>query len=337
MLTGLFIACLSLGSSEPAPPSDATTPHASAEQAVERATRYLAREVPRWRPENKCASCHNNGDGARALILASAVGRTSQSARSLDPVLANTLDWLTHPDRWDDNGGEGPFNDRQLADIQFSFALVAAIEAKLIEDRELMVAAARRVAGHQRSDGSWQVVPEGTLGTPATYGNVLATVVSHGAMSDAHSSEFKDALARAEQWLSAQRPKTVLDAAALLAAPRFRADDEQRAACLKVLQAGAAETGGWGPYVTSPPEPFDTALALIGLSRSKGAARKDGREWTEFDDEIGRAREFLVTLQLSDGSWPETTRPPGAESYAQRVSTTAWAAMALLLIAPPPE
>lgn len=315
----------------------AGTPHASAEQAVERATGFLAREVPHWRPENKCASCHNNGDGARALILASTVGRTSQSARALDQALTNTLDWLTRPDRWDNNGGDGPFNDRQLADIQFGYALAGAVEAGLVKDREPLVVAARRIASHQRADGSWQVVPEGTLGAPATYGNVLATIVSYAALSDAHSAEFKAALVRAQQWLSRQRPKTVLDAAALLAAQRFRMDDEQRAACLKVLKAGAAETGGWGPYVNSPPEPFDTALALIALSQLKAAARKEGREWTEFDDEIGRSREFLVTLQLSDGSWPETTRPPGAESYAQRISTTGWATTALLLSAPTPE
>jgi hypothetical protein len=33
----------------------------------ERALVYLAREVPRWSVENKCHSCHNNGDAARAL------------------------------------------------------------------------------------------------------------------------------------------------------------------------------------------------------------------------------------------------------------------------------
>jgi hypothetical protein len=166
---------------------------------------------------------------------------------------------------------------------------------------------------------------------------VLATVLSHATLTDARSAELNDAVARAADWLGRQRPKTVLDAAALLAAPRFRVDDEQRAACLEVLKAGAGETGGWGPYVNSPPEPFDTALALIGLARLKATARQNGLDWTEFDDQIRRGREYLVTSQLSDGSWPETTRPPGAESYAHRMSTTGWATMALLLTLPPPK
>jgi hypothetical protein len=42
-----------------------------------------------------------------------------------------------------------------------------------------------------------------------------------------------------------------------------------------------------------------------------------------------RGRRFLVGAQRADGSWPETTRPPGGESYAQRISTTAWATLAL--------
>ena len=45
---------------------------------------------------------------------------------------------------------------------------------------------------------------------------------------------------------------------------------------------------------------------------------------------IRRGRGFLIQEQNPDGSWPETTRPPGAESYAQRISTTGWATLALL-------
>jgi hypothetical protein len=331
MLTGLIVACIAANPCEPEQ-ALAAKPVAAAEQAVEQAVDYLAREVPRWRPENKCASCHNNGDAARALFLASSVGHELKPA-----VLSNTLEWLTNPDRWDDNGGEGPFNDRQLADIQFGYALASAIEGGLVKERELLRAAAQRIAGHQRADGSWQVVPEGTLGAPATYGTVLATALSQATLTDARSAEFDSAVARATDWLDRQRPKTVLDAAALLAAPRYRVEDEQRTACLEVLKAGAGSMGGWGPYVISPPEPFDTALALIGLARLKASARETGRDWTEFDDQIRRGREYLVTSQLSDGSWPETTRPPGAESYAQRMSTTGWATMALLLTAPPPK
>jgi hypothetical protein len=45
---------------------------------------------------------------------------------------------------------------------------------------------------------------------------------------------------------------------------------------------------------------------------------------------IRRGRAFLTAGQRPDGSWPETTRPPGGDSYAQRLSTTGWATLALL-------
>ena len=43
---------------------------------------------------------------------------------------------------------------------------------------------------------------------------------------------------------------------------------------------------------------------------------------------VGRA--YLLATQQEDGSWTETTRPAGATSYAQRISTTGWATLALL-------
>ena len=39
---------------------------------------------------------------------------------------------------------------------------------------------------------------------------------------------------------------------------------------------------------------------------------------------------FLLAEQLDDGGWVETTRPPGQQSYAQHISTSGWATLALL-------
>ena len=78
-----------------------------------------------------------------------------------------------------------------------------------------------------------------------------------------------------------------------------------------------------GAYTTSPPEPFDTALVLIGLARCRDSTDPVRRMMV-------RGRAFLVSSQREDGSWPETTRPSGATSYAQRISTAGWATMALL-------
>jgi hypothetical protein len=69
----------------------------------------------------------------------------------------------------------------------------------------------------------------------------------------------------------------------------------------------------------SAAEPFDTAVVLLALS--------DLRQ----PQSIARGRKLLIARQRPDGGWPETTRPPGAQSYAQHISTSAWATLALIL------
>src|SRR6516165_7277592 len=113
---------------------------------------------------------------------------------------------------------------------------------------------------------------------------------------------------------------SVLMIAAGTLAPSKRISIEDQ--CVELLRKGESGKGGWGPFVKSPPEVFDTALALLGLVRSRHPAAVRSL--------LLRGRAFLIAQQQADGSWIETTRPPGAESYAQRISTCGWAALALI-------
>ena len=80
--------------------------------------------------------------------------------------------------------------------------------------------------------------------------------------------------------------------------------------------------GGWGPFPNVRSEPFDTAIAVLALrSRPATSARSAA---------IARGLDYLRSSIGDDGSWVETTRPAGQRSYAQRLSTTGWAVMALL-------
>jgi hypothetical protein len=45
---------------------------------------------------------------------------------------------------------------------------------------------------------------------------------------------------------------------------------------------------------------------------------------------IAEGRRYLIRTQLTEGGWTETTRPSGNQSYAQHISTSGWAALALL-------
>ena len=89
-----------------------------------RAIAYLAQEVPGWRREHACGSCHNNGDGARALFRARGLGYAVPAE-----ALASTQDWLATPERWELEAGEPGTSDTKLARLQFGSSLLAATEA----------------------------------------------------------------------------------------------------------------------------------------------------------------------------------------------------------------
>jgi hypothetical protein len=297
---------------------------AAAASPEDRALAFLSREVPRWSADNKCYSCHNNGDAARALYMAVRLGRPVPAR-----ALADTTRWLSRPERWDEYAGDVPGNDPRLARIQFAAAGVEAFDAGLLKDRATLKRAADLVAVRQDRDGSWQVGPAGTLGSPATYGAFLATYMARRTLRRADPERFRTAIARADRRVREVRVERVLDAAAVLLALEGGDDSAaggQRRRCLELIRRGEARDGGWGPHVTSAPEPFDTAVVLLALAPL--------REQAEYRLLLRRGRQFLLATQRPDGSWPETTRPAGAESYAQRLSTAGWATQALLATAP---
>jgi hypothetical protein len=285
-----------------------------------RAVGFLAVEVPKWTRDNKCYSCHNNGDAARTLAGAVRLGALADRA-----PLDHTLRFLARPDGWDANGPEGPFKDKKLARIQFAAALAEGNRAGLLSDRDALQTAAALVAELQTADGNWETDVPGNVGSPVTYGGPLASALAAQTLRMADRTKYRGSIAKASRWFETTQAKSVLDAAAtmLALANTFSpAASARRAQCLELVRRGQSSDGGWGPYANSPPEVFDTAVVVLALR-----AQKDQSALGEL---ISRGRDFLVAAQEPDGGWPATTRPAGADSYAQRVSTTAWATQALL-------
>ena len=332
--------------------------------AETKAVEFLKREVPAWYRDNACFSCHNNGDAARALYA------TSRKGYHVPPsVLADTTAWVSQPNRWDHNKGDPGFSDKRLANIQFASSLAAAFEARHLKDRRPLQEAARKIAHDQSDDGAWHVEPGNAVGSPATYGTTLATYMALKTLKQADAWETSDAVRKAEAWLRRGQPNNVLSAATLLLASALETShgrlkhldrtlypalsarmtkggsrpDHMGSVekveygtssvpnlslaypveeCLTLIRRAQTHDGGWGPYADSPPEPFDTAVVLLALNALDHSPA--------IGDMIRRGRVFLATQQREDGSWPGTTRPPGGDSYAQCVSTTGWATLALL-------
>lgn len=284
--------------------------------AEERAIQYLAREVPAWPRENGCFSCHNNGDGARALMLAT----RSSDGGDLRGALADTLKWLRAPEKWDENKGDPSASDQQLADLQFAFAVLSASEAELLVEFETLEKAARRVARHQAKDGSWQVEPQNPVGSPVTYGTAMATYVGWKILATVPGDPASEgARSKAEIWLKAAEGKNIPASSALLMFAAESGDAAGKRELVSYLLKHQLANGGWGPYPQAPAEIYDTALAVIALKMAGGN-----------EAAVRRGQSYLRVEQRLDGSWAATTRPSGGESYAQQMSTTGWATLALL-------
>src|SRR5688572_10841886 len=188
------------------------------ETPEQRALSYLIREVPRWVVENKCYSCHNNGDGARALYAARRLGYTVP-----DDAIAGTTRWLLDPAAWEKNRGDAAISDKKLARIQFAASLAAAYDAGAIPDKAPFMKAAALLALDQSANGSWQIEGGSDIGSPATYGETLATVMSRQTLEKAARDRFSAAIKRATEWLRRSEPHNILDAAAMVIALPDRA------------------------------------------------------------------------------------------------------------------
>lgn len=294
-------------------------PTTAAETAEDKAVAFLTREVPAWPRQNGCFSCHNNGDAMRALYAAAQRGY-----RVPAEALAATTTWLSAPAGWDENKGDPGFSDKRLADVQFASALLAAYETGFVKTRAPLEQAARKVMTSQTPDGTWPIDTGSTLGSPATYGTPLATWMALRVLKAAALNETDAAVRKAENWLRQLAPTNVMNAAVLrlaLARDASATAKQKREQAWQLIRRAQTRDGGWGPYADAPPEVFDTALVLLALAEAPPTNSKAI---------IQRGRRFLLAQQTSEGNWAATTRPSGGDSYAQMMSTTGWAALALL-------
>ncbi len=295
----------------------AQAPAPGAETPEQRAINYLAHEVPRWFFENRCYSCHNNGDAVRALYIARRLHRSIPAG-----AFAGTSAWLSTPVRWDHNRGNPAFSDKKLARIQFAAALAEARRAGAEKREWPLINAALAIARDQNFDGSWPVDADADIGSPVTWGTALATYMARGVLESADARRFARPVAKANAWFEAYQPVGIFESAVkLMALPERKKSPD---AIVDGILAAQASDGGWGPRLHAPAEPFDTAIVLLAFHQ--GDLHHAGVQQS-----IARGRAYLISTQERDGGWPETTRPPGGHSYAQHISTSGWATQALLL------
>lgn len=286
-----------------APAIDKADPNAA---AITRGVGYLVKEAPK-----------GNGDATRALLVANSKGY--DIGTSLDATLA----FLKQPSKWEQN--KVPLANALAVAERFGKAASTDLEA-----------AAKLLVADQRADGSWQLDPSQSPDAPVTYGEILATWSARSTLIASGIQPDFFSVVQADRWIRGLAPENVLDAASTVLALELSSDvmaENLRRNCLSILRQGqSADTGGWGPYVTAAPQAFDTAMAVLALSALDVEPRlaRSAYRPEQLKEAIASGKKYLVSQQKPDGSWPETTRPANQESYAQRISTTGWAMLALL-------
>jgi squalene cyclase len=219
--------------------------------------------------------------------------------------------------------------------VQFASALAVAERHGKAASTDLQ-AAAKLLVADQQADGSWTLDDSQSIGSPTTYGPILATWSARSTLIASGMQPDSFNIVQADRWVRGLAPESVLDAAGTVLALELSSDvmaENLRRNCLSILRQGqSADAGGWGPYVTAAPQVFDTAIAVLALSSLEAEPRlaRSAYRPEQLKEAIANGKKYLASQQKPDGSWPETTRPANQESYAQRISTTAWAMLALL-------
>ena len=289
--------------------------------AIAKGVDYLKVEAPKWKAGNP------NGDATRALLVAGSKGY------DIGAVLDETLQFLKQPGKWDQAKAAGGTDDK-LARIQFAAALAVAERHGKAASTDLE-AAAKLLVADQQADGSWQLDTSPSLGTAATYGAIIATWLARSTLIASGMQPDNFTIVQADRWIRGVTPENVLDAAATILTLELSSDvmaENLRRTCLSILRQGQSPDGGWGPEAAAAPQVLDTAIAVLALSALDVEPRlaRSAYRPEQLKEAIASAKKFIVSQQRPDGSWPETTRPAKPDNYAERISTAAWALLALL-------
>lgn len=291
------------------------------DEAEKNAIVYLEKEALSWKTENACFSCHNNGDATRVLLENSESPRLFKNSRWNESIR-----WLGTPEKWKKASSTEVDLSPALAIIQFGNAMLAAQQIGLLPLNDSRHrSAAMLTIETQHVDGYWEIEAPGHLGSPGTYGNPLGTAMALKILKNSTVSKAESAIQKSMDWITQMSLRSTIDLAAGIQILKNSDKSEHLALVTKWSQKliqQQNDNGSWGPFASRFGEAFDTAVAIQTLAPFLSTH-------PDFHRPLNRGRTFLVNTQEPAGGWTETTRPPGGSSYAQHISTSAWALSAL--------
>jgi hypothetical protein len=280
-----------------------------------------------------CISCHQQDLPLAAISLA---------RKQRVPVDTNGEKELLNMMR----GGELPIieNDWQVLfhpDPAYSKGyLFLGFDAADVPASDFTDAWVHHLAVIQEEDGHWASnLPR----PPIQSGDIPATALVIHALQKyplpGRKAEFTERVARARKWLLNAKPDTTDAQNYQILGLAWAGESQRRIAPLaKALLAQQREDGGWAQLPALKSDAYATGQAIYALCVGGGIPVSDPA--------IQRARKYLLTTQLEDGTWHVRRRafpfqptmksgfPHGRDGWVSAAATS-WAVMALSL--PEPE
>lgn len=308
---------------------------------VTRSLAFLEQEGLKWKEEKKCASCHHIPFMVWAMSEAAA-----HSYQVNTQVLQETTAWLlTNPE-----AKILPAADETRPDyLGLSLATIYSLLATTSEG-DPNLAASRLALGKHVTDrqdpvGKWELPKANRAPLSASAQSLTFLAMLGLPATDAVGQPLPTVLTgreRANAWLAAEAKEDTNQTQALRLMYATRAQSTQEpATCDPALVPALVDQilarqnadGGWSQTPEMPSDAYATgqSLSALGVLRLEPSIAA-----------IDRARQFLLSTQLENGSWTMTSRPmpdkpddKGANNLAPiTYAGTAWATIGLIKSAP---
>lgn len=310
---------------DPAASTDAIT------QAIRQAIPLLEKGSAGAADQRQCFTCHNLAVPVFALVEARHRGFTVNE-ENLNRQLKHTADHLARGLE-DYRAGRGQGGQVLTA----GYALWTLDVATWKQD-ETTEAVASYLAGYQKDQAYWrhrgQRPPSSGSDFTATY--VALRGLNHFG-TEAIQSQIAERREAVKGWLLQEQPAETEDAVfRLLSLPLVDAESAEIARAQEALVAQQRDDGGWAQKSDMESDVYATATALVALLET-GVSRESTA--------VQRGLQYLLDLQLEDGSWHVVTRAQPFQTYFESgfphgkdqfisMAASGWATLALLWALP---
>lgn len=299
--------------------------------AIQNAITVLEKSGPSFVKVSGCVSCHHQSLPQMSFAIArtrGVAGDPQTAQQQVDAVIA-----VFKPLREAMEKGTEAIPDPELS---VSYSLLG-LAAQSYPADPITAAMAHLVATRQKSDGSFRTLP---ARPPLEGSDFAATALSIRALQLYGKPEPQN-IAQAAAWLQNAKPQSTEDRAMQLLGMHWaKTDRKALKLAAQALLNDQRPDGGWSQLPNLETDAYATGQALVALHRT-GLL-------TATDSAFQRGIDYLMRIQMPDGSWLVRTRsfpvqrlkesgfPHGKHQWISAAGTS-WAAMALSLSLPPKD